>query len=351
MPGRPLTLAIVGATGAVGRTLLEVLDEGGLPVERLTLLASERSAGSELDFRGEALPVSAVTEAAFEGVALAFFAATAEVSRAWAGRAWARGCVVVDLSPAHRDDPAVPLVVPELHGELQTIPARGVVATPGASATHLALALAPLHAAAGIERVSVVTCEAVSGGGRRASEELEAELRAMLSFQEPPTPSVLPHRLAFNLVPQAGAVGPEGISAGERDVARELRRLLGADPGSAPPSVSATVWVAPLFHGHSHAVSLRLRRTLAPDEARGLLSKAPGVKVLDAPMEGVYPMPMLAVNDDSVLVGRIRGDPGHDRVLHLLVTGDNLRRGAAATAVSVARSLTGRGLLPLHPHR
>jgi aspartate-semialdehyde dehydrogenase len=148
-------------------------------------------------------------------------------------------------------------------------------------------------------------------------------------------------------VPQAGGADPDGVGAGELALARELRRLLGRDP----PPVSATVWTGPIFHGHSHAVSVRLRRPLAPDEARGLLAKAPGVKVVDSPAEGVYPMPMLAVNDDAVLVGRIRRVPSEERGLALLVTGDNLRRGAVTTALAVARSLVGRGLVPVPPHR
>ncbi len=341
MPGRPVTLAVVGATGAVGRALLQAIEESELEIAGLRLAASERSAGAELDFRGAPCRVDALGAQTFRGADLAFLAATAGVSREWAPRAWSDGCPAIDLSPAFRADPEVPLVLPELDaGGVAGFRRRGVVAVPGAAAVQLALVLAPLHAAAQVERVVVSACVAASGAGQRGVEELEQQTRAMMAFQEPPAPTAIPHRLAFNLVPQVGALGAGGAAEEERRLVEETRRLLGA----RAPLVSATALQVPLFHGLAQTVNVRTARPLGAEAARGLLRAAPGVKVLDLPAEGVYPMPMLAVNDDAVLVGRIREDPSQAHGLDLVVAGDNLRRGAATTALGVARLLLVAGL-------
>jgi aspartate-semialdehyde dehydrogenase len=339
MAARSVNLAVLGATGAVGRALLQALEEDELEIGSLRLLASEHGGGAELDFRGELRRVEVVGEGAFDGVDLAFFAATAGASRAWAERSRAAGCVVVDLSPAFRGDPDVPLVVPELNAQaLSGFRTRGLVATPSAAAVQLALVLGPIHAAADIERVVVASCEAVSGAGQPGIEQLERETRAMLNFQEPPPPTVLPHRLAFNLLPQVGPMASDGVTEEERGLVLETRRLL----GERPPRITATALRVPLFYGHSQMVNLGTARALTARDARALLAQAPGVKVVDAPSEGVYPMPMLAVNDDAVLVGRIRDDPTQPHGLDLFITGDNLRRGAATTALGVAKLLLER---------
>lgn len=337
----PLHLLVLGATGAVGRALVQALEDADLPLGSLRLLASERSAGTEVEFRGEARPVEALAEGAFQGRDLAFFAAGAGLSLAWAEKARAAGCAVVDLTPAFRADPAVPLALPEVNPEaLAAFSRRGIVAIPGPGATQLALALAPLHRAVGVERVSVTALEPVSGSGRQGVEELEAEIRAMLAFQEPPPPTALPHRIAFNVVPQVGPFDDAGASEEERGLSAEVRRILGSSIRVAVTSVRV-----PIFYGSSQCVNVRLRRKLSAAEARELLRKAPGVKVLDEPGEGVYPMPMLAVNDDAALVGRIRDDASQENGLDLIVAADNLRRGAATTALAVAKLLAGRQLL------
>jgi aspartate-semialdehyde dehydrogenase len=342
MAGRPLNVAVLGATGAVGRALVQALEEGDLPLGSVRLLASERGAGTELEFRGEPKRVEPLKAGALQGRDLAFFAASAAVSRAWADQARAAGCTVVDLTPAFRADPEVPLVLPEVNPEaVAGFSRRGIVAVPGPSAAQLALALAPLHRAAGVERVAVTALEAVSGAGQKGVEELEAEMRAMLAFQEPPAPTALPHRIAFNVVPQAGAFGEGGATEEELAIVAETRRLLGSSL-----RVVATVVRVPVFYGHSQAVSLRTRRKLAAAEARELLRSAPGVKLLDGPTEGVYPMPMLAVNDDAALVGRVRDDPSQENGLELFVTADNLRRGGATTALGVAKLLAEKHLAP-----
>ncbi len=339
-PARPLNLAVIGATGAVGKAMVQALEDLDLPLGPVRFIASERSAGSDVEFRGEARRVEALTEGAFQGRDLVFFAAGAGVSRAWAEKARAGGCAVVDLSPAFRADPGVPLVLPEVNPEaLAAFGKRGIVATPGPAATMLALVLAPLHRAAGVERASVTTLESVSGGGQKGIEELEAEMRAMLAFQEPPQPTALPHRIAFNVVPQIGPFDPAGASEEERAIVAETRRLLGSSL-----RLTATAVRVPIFYGHSQAVNVRLRRKLSAAEARELLRKAPGVKVLDAPAEGIYPMPMLSVHDDAALVGRIREDESQENGLDLFVTGDNLHRGAATTALGITRLLAEKHL-------
>ena len=339
MPGSAVSVAIVGATGAVGRALVQAIEESDLDIGELRLFASERSAGSEIDFRGELARVGPLRDGAFRDLDLAFFSATAEVARAWAGRAWAAGCPVIDLSPAFRADADVPLVVAELNpGDVGGFRARGLVATPGPGAVQLALVLSPIHAAVGVERAVVTTCEAVSGAGQPAVDELESEMRAMLAFQEPPPPTVLPHRIAFNLIPQVGSMGEDGVSDEERAIVAETRRLLGADP----PRIAALALRVPVFYGHAQAVNIRTSRPLSAADARALLARAPGVKVVDAPAQGVYPMPMLAVNDDAVLVGRVRDDATQERGLDLFLTADNVRKGGASNAFAVARLLLER---------
>jgi len=338
---RPLSVAVLGATGAVGRTLLEVLAEGDLAISGLRALASERSAGTELEWQGDPLRVEAVRAGAFRGVELAFLAVPPAVAREWAPRARDEGALVVDLSPAHRADADVPLVLAELDaGALERPPPRGIVATPGAAAAHLALVLAPLRAAFGVERVDVTLLEAVSAAGQGAVSQLEAELRAMLAFQEPPAADALPHRIAFNVLPQAGAFDAAGASEEERAVAAELSRLLGGI------SASVTALRVPVFHAHLHVLAVETGRGASAEEARSALRGGKGLKLLDSPSEGVYPMPMLAVADDAVHVGRVRAAPSRERVLELVAAGDNLRSGAAANAVRVAKILAERHLPP-----
>jgi aspartate-semialdehyde dehydrogenase len=337
MAARPLKVAVLGATGAAGRALLQALEEGDLPVGSLRLLASARSAGTELEFRGEPRRVEVAGEGALRGVDVVFLAAGAAASREWAPRAAAEGALAVDLSPAFRADAGVPLVLPAVNGEALARLGKGaLVALPGPAAAHLALALAPLHRAAGVERASVTVLAAASGAGQRGVEELEAEVRALLSFQEPPPPTALAHRVAFNVVPQAGAFADDGASEEERALAAEVKRLLGSSL-----RVAATVVRVPVFYGHAQAVNIRTRRKLAAAEARELLRGAPHVKVVDAPTEGVYPMPMLAVNDEAVLVGRVREDATQENGLDLFLAADNLRQGGAS-ALAVATALAER---------
>jgi len=341
MPRLPFKLALVGATGEVGRAALDAIDALDLPVSEVRAFASARSAGSTVELRGDELRVAALSAGAFRGCDVAVFCAGPEVAREWAPRAWAEGCAVVDDSPAFRMDADVPLVVPEVNAEaVAGFRARGLVANPNATATALAVALAPLHAVAGLERVVVSTYQAVSGAGRSGVAELEREARELLALREPAPAARFRHRIAFNLIPHIGPVAAGGAAAEEAKIARELRKVL-ALPGLG---VSATAVRVPIFFGHSAAVNVTLREALSAEAARELLRKAAGVKVVDDPAQGIYPMPMLAANEDAVLVGRVREDPSQPRGLDLFVVVENTRKGAATNALQIARLLAERHL-------
>ncbi|WP_242370656.1 aspartate-semialdehyde dehydrogenase [Anaeromyxobacter sp. SG26] len=335
MPKLPMTLALVGATGEVGRAALDALDQLDLPVKALRPFASPRSAGELVEFQGDDLRVAPLADGAFRGCDVALFCAGAEVAREWAPRAWAEGCAVVDVSPAFRADGEVPLVVAELNAEaIAAFRARGVVATPGPTATAVALALAPLRAA-GIERVVVSTYEPASGAGRAGVAELEREARDLLGLKEPDPAARFPHRLAFNLIPQVGAFGEGGATDEEEGIARDARRVLGAPE----LRLTATAVRVPVFYGEAVAVNVTTREKLGVQEARELLRTAPGVKIVDTPGEGIYPMPMLAANEDAVLVGRLREDRSQARGLDLFLVVENTRKGAATNALQIARVL------------
>lgn len=338
MPSRPFSIALLGATGAAGRAVLEVLEDRDVPLSEVKLLATARSAGQEIDFRGEPHKVQAVAEGVFKGCDLALLCAGAEASRTWAPVARAEGALVVDDSPAFREAAGVQIVVPEVNAEAMDLATGGLVANPGSMAIALSLVLKPLHAAAGLTQVICATYQAVSGAGQRGVEQLEREASDLMNGREPLPPTRIPHRIAFNLVPQVGEVGPDGLSAEEAEVTRETRRLLGL----AGLPISCTAVRVPVFYGHAAALHLGFARPLSLDEARAALRGAPAVKVLDQAAEGIFPMPMLAVNDDAVLVGRLRADPALPNGLALFLSIDNLRKGGATNLVQVAELLAAR---------
>jgi len=338
MPSRPFSIALLGATGAVGRAVLEVIEDLDVPVSEVRLLASARSAGQEIDFRGEPQRVRAVADGAFRGCDVAILCAGEDASLAWAPVARAEGALVVDDSTAFRDRPGVPLVVPEVNLAALDGATEGIVANPGAMAIALALALKPLDAAAGLRRLVVDTYQAVSGAGHRGVAALEREVADLMNGREPPPPARFPHRVAFNVVPQVGEVGADGVSAEERSIADDLRRLLGL-PGLA---VAATAVRVPVFFGHTAAVHAGFERPLEVAAARELLRGARAVKVLDQPGEAIYPMPMLAVNDDAVLVGRLRADPAMAPGLSFFLAADNLRKAGATNLVQLAEAMAAR---------
>lgn len=339
MSTRPLRIALAGATGSVGRAAIQVLEELELGLGELRLLASARSAGQELEFEGEPLEVAEAKAGAFRGCDVALLATPREPSRRLAALAREEGCLVVDASDAFAAEADVPRVVAAVNPEaLQAPPPRGIVAVPDAAAALLSHLLAPLRAAAGIARVHVTALESASGAGQRGVAQLEAEVGALMNGREPDAPTAFPHRLAFNLIPQVGAGAEGGAFEGEARLVRETRELLGA-PGLP---IQATAVRVPIFYGHALAVNLRTERPLSAEAAREVLRKAPGVKVIDDPAQGIYPMPMLAVNDGAVHAGRIRGDPSQEHGLDLFASGDDLRVGGAGNLVKVALLLAER---------
>ncbi len=336
----PLVLAVVGVTGAVGRTLLEVLDDLDVSVKTLRPFASPRSAGTTVAFRDDDLKVEVLREGAFRGCDVAIFCAGPAVSREWAPRAWAEGCAVVDDSPAFRGEADVPLVVPEVNGAAAAhYRARGIVANPSSVATALSLALAPLRDAAGLRRVVVSTYHSASGLGQAGVEELEKQARDLLNLREPDPAARFPHRLAFNVIPQVGAFAEGGATEEESKIVSETRKILGEDT----LAISATAVRVPVFFGHSATVNVATQRPLGAAGARAALLAARGVKVVDDPAQRVYPMPMLVGSEDVALVGRLREDRSQENGLDLFVSIENTRKGAATNAVQIAQLLAPRG--------
>jgi aspartate-semialdehyde dehydrogenase len=335
---RKLKVAIAGATGAVGREMMKVLEERDFPVGELVPLASERSEGQKVEFRGDELVVRRLTPDSFAGVDIALFSPGGSVSREFAPYAARAGAVVIDNSSAFRMEADCPLVVPEVNPkdlELAIKPGgRRIVANPNCSTIQLVVVLKPLHDAAVLERVIVSTYQSVSGAGQKGIDELEQQSRALFTMGEA-TPSKFAHRIAFNLLPEIGPPTPNGYTEEEMKLVHESRKILGLPQ----LKVSATCVRVPIFFCHSEAVNLTFRDALSPDQAREILRKAPGVKVLDDLAQHVYPMPILGAGDDDTLVGRIREDLAQPSSLALFVVSDNLRKGAATNAVQIAEVL------------
>jgi aspartate-semialdehyde dehydrogenase len=329
-------VAILGATGAVGGTMVRVLEERGYPVGELVLLSTVRSAGKRVPFRGQSIEVKEVEPGSFSGVDLALFSAGASASREWAAIARAAGATVIDNSQAFRYDDDVPLVVPEVNPEALA-GHRGLVANPNCSTIQLVLALQPLHRAWGLERVIVSTYQSVSGTGADALDELDEQVRAD-GAGRPAQPRVYPHPIAFNVLPHVDDPMPGGSCREEMKLVWETRKILGL-PGLR---VVATTVRVPVRVAHAEAVTLEFERVPDADQARILLAAAPGVAVLDEPEHHLYPTPLAAAGRDEAFVGRIRRDPSHERGLCLFIACDNLRKGAALNAVQIAETLLAR---------
>ena len=328
-------VAVAGATGAVGNEMLRILEEQEFPVASLKLLASSRSAGKTLDFRGESLHVEELRDDSFEGVDIALFSAGASPSRQFAPAAAESGCVVIDNSSGWRMDPEVPLVVPEVNPHaVADYRNKGIIANPNCSTIQMVVVLKPIYDAAGIERVVVSTYQAVSGTGKNAMEELTEQTRNLLTFQEV-TPEVYPHRIAFNCFPHIGSFLENGYTEEEMKMVHETHKIM-EDPNIR---VSATTVRIPVFYGHSEAVNIQTERKLSAKEARVLLFQAPGVRVMDNPDERIYPMPSEAAGINDTLVGRIREDISIENGLDLWIVADNIRKGAALNTVQIAELL------------
>ena len=328
-------VAVAGATGAVGNEMIQILEEQEFPVASLKLLASSRSVGKTLDFRGESLHVEELRDDSFEGVDIALFSAGAAASRQFAPAAAESGCVVIDNSSGWRMDPEVPLVVPEVNPHaVADYRRKGIIANPNCSTIQMVVVLKPIYDAAGIERVVVSTYQAVSGTGKNAIEELTEQTRNLLTFQEV-TPEVYPHRIAFNCFPHIGSFLENGYTEEEMKMVHETHKIM-EDPNIR---VSATTVRIPVFYGHSEAVNIQTKRKLSAKEARVLLFQAPGVRVMDNPEERIYPMPSEAAGINDTLVGRIREDISIENGLDLWIVADNIRKGAALNTVQIAELL------------
>lgn len=326
-------VAVVGATGAVGTEMIGVLEERGFPVKRLVPLASARSAGGTVTFQGNEVPIEVLTKDSFAGVDIALFSAGAELSREFAPIAVKAGAVVIDNSAAWRMAPEVPLVVPEVNAhEIQGH--KGIIANPNCSTIQMVVALKPLHDEARIKRIVVTTFQSVSGTGKDAMDELMTECQDLLSFKEA-SPKVYPYQIAFNCLPQIDDFLPSGYTKEEMKMVHETRKIM----GDQSIQVTATTVRVPVYVGHSEAVNIETERKLSANEARAILSTAPGVLLYDDPAHKLYPMPLEVAGKDEVYVGRVREDESISNGLNLWVVADNLRKGAALNAVQIAEYL------------
>jgi aspartate-semialdehyde dehydrogenase len=335
LPTRPLRLAVLGATGAVGEELLRILEERSFPVAELRLLASPRSAGRTVSWRDETLPVLPVEQGCFEGLDLVLASAGGSVSRRWAPEAVEAGAVVIDNSSAYRLDPDVPLVVPEVNPEA-AFGHRGVIANPNCTTILLTLALAPLASRRPIRRVVVSTYQSASGAGARAMEELRQLSRTVLDGGTPRS-EVLPHSLAFNLFLHNSPLQASGYCEEELKMLHETRKIMGLPE----LRLSATCVRVPVLRAHSEAVNIEFEQPLSPAEARALLAEAPGVELIDDWDAQRFPMPTDVTGRDPVAVGRIRQDLSEPRALELWLCGDQIRKGAALNAIQIAELLRG----------
>ncbi|KPV39840.1 aspartate-semialdehyde dehydrogenase [Alicyclobacillus ferrooxydans] len=331
-----VTVAVLGATGAVGRAMLETLEKRNFPIRELRALASPRSAGQKLTYKGQVVTVEAVSEEAFEGVDIALFSAGASTSLEWAPKAVARGAVVVDNSSAYRMTDGVPLVVPEVNPEAVKAH-QGIIANPNCSTIQLMVALSPLKQI-GLEHVSVSTYQAVSGMGQKAVDALKTELERQdgQSTLFPVVANDTHYPMAFNVLPQCDVFVEDGYTKEEMKLVNESRKIL-----ELPQlKVSPTAVRVPVLYGHAESVSVRLKESVSVEQVRELMKDAPGLVVVDDPAKGLYPHPQMATGTGDTYVGRIRKDLWDDRTIWMFVVADNLLKGAAWNAVQIAELLT-----------
>lgn len=333
MPESSYVVAVLGATGAVGTELIALLESRNFPVSKLKLLASPRSAGQSVMFRGEAVTVDPLEPGAFDGVDLVLASAGGSVSREWAPRAVAAGAVVVDNSSAFRMDPTVPLVVPEVNPKAAA-QHQGIIANPNCTTILMSLAVWPLHQVQPVQRLVVATYQSASGAGARAMAEMEQQARDILAGK-PPKAEIFPYPLAFNLFPHNSPLNAQGYCEEEMKMVNETRKIF-----AAPDlQVTATCVRVPVLRAHSEAINLEFAQPFAVDQARDLLAQAPGVKLVEDWQANYFPMPMEASGQDPVLVGRIRQDLSRHNALELWLSGDQIRKGAALNAVQIAELL------------
>jgi len=333
---KEVDVAVVGATGAVGEAMLEILEQRNFPVRNLYPLASSRSAGKTIRFNGKSLKIEDLAEFDFSKVQIGLFSAGGAVSAEYAPKAAAAGCIVVDNTSHFRRDEDIPLVVPEVNPHaIVGYTQRGIIANPNCSTIQMLVALKPIRDAVGIERINVATYQAVSGTGKEAIEELAKQTAQLLNGKEAKV-EVYPKRIAFNVLPHIDTFQDNGYTREEMKMVWETQKIFEDDSIQVNP----TCVRVPVFFGHSEAVHIETREKITAEQARDILSAAPGVTVMDDCVEGVYPTPaMESSGQDPVFVGRIREDISHPRGLNLWVVADNVRKGAALNSVQIAELL------------
>lgn len=329
-------VAIVGATGAVGETMIEILAERNFPVRNLYLLASSRSAGRRIEFKGKHHKVEDIADFDFSKVQVGLFSPGAEVSAIYAPKAAAAGCVVIDNTSQFRYDDDIPLVIPEVNPHaIAQYKNRGIIANPNCSTIQMLVALKPIYDKVGIERINVCTYQSVSGTGKEAIEELAAQTAALLNGNESPA-QVYPKQIAFNVLPQIDVFQDNGYTKEEMKMVWETHKIMEDDSIQVNP----TAVRVPVFYGHSEALHIETRQKISAQEARALLKKAPGIVVYDERIPGGYPTAVTeSAGHDPVFVGRIREDISHPRGLDLWVVSDNVRKGAALNSIQIAEIL------------
>jgi len=334
-----LVIAVVGATGAVGREMLKTLSARDFSAHTIKALASSRSAGTIVAYGDKEILVEELTEKSFEGVHIAIFSAGGTTSEKFAPYAVASGCVVVDNSSAWRMDDRCPLVIPEVNAHALRIH-NGIIANPNCSTIQMLVALKPLHDVSPIKRVIVSTYQAVSGTGQKGVEELESQVRQLFNGMEPDA-NVYPHRIAFNCLPHIDVFLENDYTKEEMKMVRETNKIMEDDS----IKVTATCVRVPVFYSHSESINIETEKKITAKEARAILFQAPGVEVLDNPKEHIYPLAIDATSEDAVFVGRIREDETIKNGLNLWVVSDNVRKGAALNAVQIVESLMEQNLV------
>ena len=335
MSEKKFNVAVAGATGAVGNQMICCLEERNFPVNSVKLLASHRSVGRNLRFKGDSIAVEELTDGSFKGVDIALFSAGGSTSKQFAPVAAESGCVVVDNSSQWRMDPEIPLVVPEVNPHaIGQYTRKGIIANPNCSTIQMVVALNPIHQKFGIKRIVVSTYQAVSGTGKKAIDELFDQTRAMMNFLEWQK-KVYPHRIAFNCLPHIDAFLENGYTKEEMKMVNETRKIFEDDS----IGVTATTVRVPVYYGHSESINVETKHPVSAAAVRSALEKQPGVKVMDDPKNNVYPLATDAAGQDLVLVGRIREDESIPNGINMWVVADNIRKGAATNAVQIAETL------------
>jgi len=335
MPKKKFNVAVAGATGAVGNQMIACLEERNFPIKSIKFLASSRSAGRKLRFRGDLVEVEELTENSFKGVDIALFSAGGGASTKFAPFAAKDGCVVIDNSSAWRMDPDVPLVVPEVNPHaVAQYTNKGIIANPNCSTIQMVVALNPIHKKCGIRRIVVSTYQAVSGTGKKAINELFDQTRAMINFIDYKI-NVYPHRIAFNCLPHIDVFLENGYTKEEMKMVDETRKIMEDDT----MGVTATTVRVPVYFSHSESINIETREHISADEVKSLLENEPGIKVVDDPKKNIYPLAIDAAGQDLTFVGRIRDDESIPNGINMWVVADNIRKGAATNTVQIAEIL------------